>query len=204
MVVGWGYLGPSASSRMAIRLGSTFGLLGALLLFVPGAAATLPPEADPVCAVHYQVRIACNVVSMFVYPEAPLCVWPVYNRVPCSVFANPVLQNDAGSGRDAGDSLASAIPVSTGFHRANIVPVVDQVDVFTFTASAGDDLRFRYDGAVTMELRDPTGNLLSSGTFTFTGTAPSTGTYSVWGSATVEPYHYYFCLVIAGVGPSYC
>lgn len=178
--------------------------LVALSLLVPAAAATLPDETDPVCGLHTAATSACLTAGTVVDLETPLCFWPVYNRVPCNLVANPVIQDDAGSGRDAGNDLATAVAVGPGFHEANIAPVADAHDRFTFSASAGDSLRFRYDGAVTMYLIAPSGDALSSGYVIFDGTAPETGTYTVHGVAKEVPYNYYFCLVVAGDGPVYC
>ena len=61
-----------------------------------------------------------------------------------AVLAQPTLDDDdAGSGTDAGDDRANALPVAPGRFSARLVPGVDDYDWYAFQATAGQSIRVR-------------------------------------------------------------
>lgn len=83
----------------------------------------------------------------------------------------PAPQNDAGSGRDAGATVRTAVPVEAGqVYDARLEAYFngpDEQDLFTFEAGAGQSLSLNVAGAVACwDVTDPAGESLAGGCVT--------------------------------------
>lgn len=77
--------------------------------------------------------------------------------VPAAQAANP-LDDDAGSGGDAGDTHANALPIEPGTYEGRLTPPADQVDRYAVEAERGQVLELDVDAdAIRVRVLDPDG-----------------------------------------------
>lgn len=76
-------------------------------------------------------------------------------------------QSDAGSGGDAGDIMRDAVPVTTGYHSAQLSPAADPVDWYKMQLTKGDKLRIQLSDynalglkSVVMKVLSPAGQAI--------------------------------------------